>query len=177
MLTLALVFQTLAIRKPHLDSGIFIYAKEGFGNYLGFTSALGFWAGTCIGNVSYFVLIKSTLGTFSPIFGDGNTLYAILTASVVLWCFHILVLRGVKEAAIINTVVTWAKIIPIGVFIVVLMFAFNADIFTVNFWGYPTSGIFTPTPCLKGIMTLCTISPRLTMSTSPYFRRSAILCW
>jgi arginine:ornithine antiporter/lysine permease len=49
----------------------------------------------------------------------------------------ILVLRGVKEAAIINTVVTWAKIIPIGVFIVVLMFAFNADIFTVNFWGVP----------------------------------------
>jgi arginine:ornithine antiporter/lysine permease len=42
MLTLALVFQTLATRKPHLDSGIFIYAKEGFGNYLGFTSALGF---------------------------------------------------------------------------------------------------------------------------------------
>lgn len=41
-----------------------------------------------------------------PIFGDGNTLYAILTASVVLWCFHITVLRGVKEAAIINTVVT-----------------------------------------------------------------------
>ncbi|MGX6461414.1 amino acid permease [Klebsiella grimontii] len=137
MLTLALVFQTLATRKPHLNSGIFIYAQDGFGNYLGFTSALGFWAGTCIGNVSYFVLIKSTLGTFSPIFGDGNTLYAILTASIVLWCFHILVLRGVKEAAIINTVVTWAKIIPIGIFIVVLMFAFNADIFTVNFWGGP----------------------------------------
>ena len=45
MLTLALVFQTLATRKPHLDSGIFIYAKEGFGNYLGFTSALGFGRG------------------------------------------------------------------------------------------------------------------------------------
>ena len=137
MLTLALVFQTLATRKPDLDSGIFIYAKEGFGNYLGFTSALGFWAGTCIGNVSYFVLIKSTLGTFFPQFGDGNTFYAVLVASVILWCFHILVLRGVKEAAIINTVVTWAKIIPIGVFIIVLIFAFKADIFAINFWGTP----------------------------------------
>ncbi|EOB12250.1 Arginine/ornithine antiporter [Nosema bombycis CQ1] len=48
MLTLALVFQALATRKPHLDSGIFIYAKEGFGNYLGFISALGFWAGTAL---------------------------------------------------------------------------------------------------------------------------------
>ena len=137
MLTLALVFQTLATRKPDLDSGIFIYAKEGFGNYLGFTSALGFWTGTCIGNVSYFVLIKSTLGTFFPAFGDGNTVYAVLVASIILWGFHILVLRGVKEAAIINTVVTWAKIIPIAVFIIVLIFAFKADIFTINFWGTP----------------------------------------
>jgi len=137
MLTLALVFQNLATRKPHLDSGIFIYAKEGFGSYLGFTSALGFWAGTCIGNVSYFVLIKSTLGTFFPAFGDGNTFYAVLVASAILWCFHILVLRGVKEATIINTVVTWAKVIPIGVFIIVLIFAFKADIFAINFWGTP----------------------------------------
>lgn len=135
MLTLALVFQNLATRKPELDSGVFIYAKEGFGNYLGFTSALGFWAGTCIGNVSYFVLIKSTLGTFFPLFGDGNTIYAVIVASFILWGFHILILRGVKEAAIINTIVTYAKIIPIAVFIIVLAFAFKSDIFSFNFMG------------------------------------------
>lgn len=33
MLMLALVFQALAVRKPHLDAGIFAYAREGFGNY------------------------------------------------------------------------------------------------------------------------------------------------
>jgi amino acid transporter len=33
MLMLAFVFQTLAIRKPDLDSGVFIYAKAGFGDY------------------------------------------------------------------------------------------------------------------------------------------------
>ena len=38
------------------------YAKAGFGNYLGFASALGYWAGSAIGNVSYFVLIMSTVG-------------------------------------------------------------------------------------------------------------------
>ena len=62
MLMLALVFQTLAQRKPDLDAGVYAYAKAGFGNYWGFLSALGYWAGSCIGNVSYFVLIKSTLG-------------------------------------------------------------------------------------------------------------------
>jgi arginine:ornithine antiporter/lysine permease len=88
MLMLAFVFQTLAQRKPDLDSGIFAYAQAGFGNYIGFLAALAFWAGTCVGNVSYFVLIKSTLGEFFPIFGDGNTVSAVIAASILLWLFH-----------------------------------------------------------------------------------------
>lgn len=135
MLMLAFVFQSLAQRKPDLDSGVFIYAKAGFGNYLGFASALGFWAGTCIGNVSYFVLIKSTLGAFFPVFGDGNTISAVLVASIILWSFHILVLRGVKNAASINTIATIAKILPILLFVIVLIFAFKSDLFVINFWG------------------------------------------
>jgi len=39
---LALVFQTLAQRKPDLDAGVYAYAKAGFGNYWGFLSALGY---------------------------------------------------------------------------------------------------------------------------------------
>ena len=39
MLMLAFVFQSLAERKPDIDSGIFAYAKAGFGNYLGFAAA------------------------------------------------------------------------------------------------------------------------------------------
>ena len=77
MLMLAFVFQTLSMRKPNLDSGIFAYAKEGFGNYLGFASALGYWAGCCLADVACLILIKSTLGAFFPIFGDGTTLAAI----------------------------------------------------------------------------------------------------
>lgn len=41
MLTLAFVFQTLAMRKPELDAGVYAYAKAGFGEYLGFFSAFG----------------------------------------------------------------------------------------------------------------------------------------
>ena len=62
MYTLARVFQALAERKPDLDAGVYAYAKAGFGDYPGFLSALGYWIGSCIGNVSYWVLIKSTLG-------------------------------------------------------------------------------------------------------------------
>jgi arginine:ornithine antiporter / lysine permease len=135
MLMLGLVFQSLAQRKPDIDSGIFAYAKYGFGEYWGFAAAVGFWLGTCVGNVSYWVLIKSTLGAFFPVFGDGNTLTAVLVASVMVWAFHFLILRGVQGAAGINKIVTIAKIVPLLVFIVVLLFHFDTKIFVDNLVG------------------------------------------
>lgn len=144
MYTLARVFQVLAERKPNLDAGVYAYARAGFGDYPGFLSAFGYWIGSCIGNVSYWVLIKSTLGRFFPIFGEGNTAAAIIIASVGIWLFHFMILKGVQQAATINTIVTIAKIVPIVVFIVILAVAFKADLFRGNFWGGAglTSGIF-----------------------------------
>ena len=90
--------------------------------------------------MSYWVLIKSTLGAFFPVFGDGNTVVAIAVASVGIWLFHFLILRGIKQAAFINSVVTVAKIIPIVVFIAILAFAFKADLFRMNFYGGDLTG-------------------------------------
>ena len=140
MYMLARVFQSLAARKPDLDAGVFAYAKAGFGDYPGFLSAFGYWIGSCIGNVSYWVLIKSTLGAFFPIFGDGNTVVAIVVASVGIWLFHFMILRGVQQAAAINSIVTVAKIIPILVFIVLLFFAFKLDLFRANLYGGDLTG-------------------------------------
>jgi arginine:ornithine antiporter / lysine permease len=135
MLMLAFVFQTLARRKPDLDAGIYAYAKAGFGDYPGFVSAAGYWIGCCLADVACLVLIKATLGQFFPVFGDGTTPTAIVTASILLWAVHILVLRGIKEAAAVNTIATYAKIVPIVLFIVVAIAGFRADIFAWNFWG------------------------------------------
>jgi len=135
MYALARVFQTLAERKPDLDAGVYAYAKAGFGAYPGFLSVFGYWLVGCIADVSYWVLIKATLGVFFPVFGDGNTLIAVLVSSIGLWLFHFMILRGVRQAAAVNTIVTIAKIIPIIVFIVILVFAFDAGMFRMNFWG------------------------------------------
>ncbi|MDX5370999.1 MAG: arginine-ornithine antiporter [Pseudomonadaceae bacterium] len=135
MLTLAFVFQTLANRKPELDGGVYAYAKAGFGDYMGFSSAWGYWISAWIGNVSYMVLLFSTLGYFFPLFGEGNTLPAVICASVLLWLLHFLVLRGIKEAAFINTITTIAKMVPLVLFIVIATIAFKLDVFTSDFWG------------------------------------------
>jgi arginine:ornithine antiporter/lysine permease len=143
MYMLARVFQSLAERKPDIDAGVFAYAKEGFGDYPGHLSAFGYWVGSCIGNVSYWVLIKSTLGAFFPIFGDGNTVVAIGVASIGIWLFHFLILRGVQQAAFINSIVTVAKVIPILVFLLITFFAFKMDLFRFNLYGGDlTNGLF-----------------------------------
>jgi arginine:ornithine antiporter / lysine permease len=135
MLMLAFVFQTLSRRRPDLDAGIYAYAKAGFGSYLGFVSAFGYWIACCLADVACLILIKATLGQFFPVFGDGSTAVAILSASIMVWSVHILVLRGVREAAALNTIATVAKMVPIAIFIVVVIAGFRADVFALNLWG------------------------------------------
>jgi arginine:ornithine antiporter/lysine permease len=135
MLMLAFVFQNLAVRKPELDAGVYAYAKAGFGEYLGFFSAFGWWTSACVGNVTYWVLVTSTLGKLFPVFGSGDTLAAVVLGSAGLWVFHFLISRGVQEAAWINKIVTVAKIVPIVTFVVVAIFALKAHVFSANLWG------------------------------------------
>ena len=135
MYMLARVFQALAEKKPDIDAGVFAYAKAGFGDYVGFVSAFGYWLGSCLGNVFYWVLISTTLGFFFPGFGSGATALAIGVSLVGIWSFHTMILRGVEQAAAINFVVTIAKIVPIIVTILAMLVAFNWDLFRENFWG------------------------------------------
>ena len=136
MLMLAFVFQNLAVRKPELDSGVFIYAKAGFGDYAGFNSAIGFWASAVAGNAFYWVFITATLGAFYDGFGDGDTVLALALSTVGVWFFHVLIARGVRDAAIINRIVTVFKVLPILVFIVVLLVSLDTQVFADNWTAY-----------------------------------------
>ncbi|MFJ6630024.1 basic amino acid/polyamine antiporter [Streptomyces sp. NPDC091376] len=140
MLMLAFVFQSLAVRRPDLDAGVYAYAKAGFGEYLGFFSAFGYWASACVGNVTYWVLIMSTLGAVFPALGDGDTLLAAALSTLGLWAFFLLIRRGVKEAAAINRIVTVAKVVPILVFVVLALFFLDPQVFADNWAGADYAG-------------------------------------
>lgn len=96
ILMLAFVFQRLATRKPDLDAGIFAYAKAGFGDYVGFNSAIGYWASACAGNTSYWVVITATTSALIPGLGAGDTALAVIVSAVGVRLFAFLVMRGVK---------------------------------------------------------------------------------
>lgn len=65
-------------------------AREGFGQYVGFTSAWGYWISAWVGNVAYLVLLMSTLGYWFPSFEGGTTVAAIAGASLLLGVVHVL---------------------------------------------------------------------------------------
>jgi arginine:ornithine antiporter / lysine permease len=137
MLMLAFVYQSLATRKPDLNAGPYAYAKAGFGDFVGFNAAWGYWLSAFLGNVAYAVAIFSALSYFFPAFGGGNNVLSIVCASAFLWAIHFLVLRGLKEAAFVNVVTTIAKLVPLFLFLLVAIIAFNWGKFTFNFWGLP----------------------------------------
>ncbi|MGN6695054.1 MAG: basic amino acid/polyamine antiporter [Aquihabitans sp.] len=156
MLMLCYVFQNLALRKPKLDAGIFAYAKAGFGDYVGFNSAFGFWASACVGNCFYWVFIMTTLGATVPALGKGDTILAVALGSAGVWTFHVLIARGVKDAAIINRIVTVAKIIPIVLFIVLVAFGFDSSVFRENLWGGEVGSFSTLMDQVKATMIVTT---------------------
>ena len=128
----------LTRQRPDLDGGIYNYAREGFGDLIGFCSAWGYWLCTTIGIVGYVVIAFSAVGMFTDTpehiyFGEGNTLYALIGSSLFVWLVHWLVSRGIKEAALVNLMATIAKIIPLVIFIIFSFVAFKLELFKLNF--------------------------------------------
>lgn len=137
MFALTMSFFKLSVVKKNLTSGIYSYANEGFGNYVGFNSAWGYWMSAILAQISFIALLFETIGNFVPAFGNGANLLSIVVASVVVWALSLLVLRGVNQAVILNAIVVIAKAIPVIVVVIAIIVggAFKWDVFVDNFSG------------------------------------------
>ena len=110
---IANTFRILSVVKPDLTAGIYMYSREGFGSYAGFTIGWSYWLCQICGNVGYAVITMDALNYFfPPHFAGGNNL-----------------------ATLINLIGTVAKIVPLILFILIMAFVFHADKFSFDFWG------------------------------------------
>ena len=136
MFFIANTFRILATAKPDLTSGIYMYARDGFGPYVGFSIGWGYWLCQIFGNVGYAVITMDALNYFFPgVFTGGNNIASIIGGSILIWCFNFIVLKGVKQATVLNTIGTIAKLVPLALFIIILAFVFKMDKFDFDFWG------------------------------------------
>ncbi len=134
MLFLAYSFKSLANARPDLNSGIYAYAKEGFGNYIGFNAAWGYWIAAALGNVAFAVMLNDATGYFFPILLKHGW-QTIVFGVAIIWIMNFVVLNGLKGAASINTISTIAKMIAIALIIVIMIIFFNLENFSFSFWG------------------------------------------
>ncbi len=139
---IANTFRVLSVAMPDLTAGIYMYSREGFGPYVGFTIGWSYWLCQICGNVGYAVITMDALNYFFPShFAGGNNLASVIGGSILIWGFNFLILRGIKQATLVNTIGTVAKIVPLILFIIILIFVFHMDRFDFNFWGEKTKSL------------------------------------
>lgn len=136
MYFVANTFRMLSDMRPDLQAGVYMYGQEGFGRFIGFVVAWGYWLMSCFGNVAFAVILMDSLDLFFPgVFTDGNNITSIICGSILIWGFNFLVLSGEKTAGAINTIGTIAKLIPLILFVIILGVVIDYSQLFVNFWG------------------------------------------
>ncbi len=134
ILFLVSTFKTLADRRPDLNAGIYQYAQEGFGPYLGFNIAWGYWLCTAFGNVAYGVMFNDSMGVFIPSLLD-HSVESFIFGSLLIWGIFFIVTRGIRGASAINTAITIMKIVSLMLIVVILIVLFKTGLFFSDFWG------------------------------------------
>ena len=133
ILFLVYVFKILADARPDLNAGIYQYAKEGYGNYVGFNIAWGYWLCVATGNVAYAVMLSQAFGAFFPeLLKDWPI---VIFGSAFIWLMFFIVALGVKAASALNTIVTIVKFASLVLIVVILLIFFKFKTLNFDFWG------------------------------------------
>ncbi|AMD50163.1 basic amino acid/polyamine antiporter [Bordetella holmesii] len=133
---IANAFRMLSDLRPDLHAGVYMYAQEGFGSFIGFNVAWGYWLMTCFGNVAFAVILMDAFDQIFPgVFTNGNNLNSIICGSILIWGYNYLVLSGTKVAGFVNTVGTIAKLVPLVAFVLLLGLLIDYSQLLDNVWG------------------------------------------
>lgn len=134
MVFLVLTFKILSDHRPDLNQGIYMYAREGFGNYIGFNIAWGYWLCVAFGNVSFAIMLNDTFGAFFPVFLE-HKWPTLLFSWGIVWGMFCLVIRGIMTASFINTIMTILKFAAIIIIITLLFVYLKIEMLNANMWG------------------------------------------
>lgn len=143
MVFLVLTFKILSDHRPDLNEGIYLYAQKGFGNYVGFNIAWGYWLCVALGNVAFAVMLNDSFGAFFPVLLK-HSWPTIIFGFGIVWGMYFIVIHGVMTASFINTIMTVLKFGAIVVIITILIIYFRLDMLTIDFWGEKSTGAFKP---------------------------------
>lgn len=150
ILPLVISFKWLSDHYPQYNAGIYQYAQAGFGNYVGFNIAWGYWLCTAFSNVAYGVMLNDSFGAFFPeLLHHGWE--TVVFGSILIWLMFAIVARGITTAKIVNTLLAGVKVIMLIFIITILILFFKAGLFEADLWG-DIAGLGTTAEQVKSTM-------------------------
>ena len=122
---LAKIFSNMSKIFPGVSGGPYAYPKAGFGDFIGFLMAWGYWISIWVSNAALVTAIISALSVFFPIL-ETNSVLAVSIGLGIIWVLTWINSRGVSASGKFQVVTTFLKLSPL-VF-VILMGAIYFDI-------------------------------------------------
>lgn len=149
-LVLAKIFSNFSKIIVNKSGGPYAYSKAGFGDFIGFLVAWGYWISIWVSNAAIAVAIVAALSFFIPELGD-NPVASVGTGLAFIWLFTWINTRGVREGSIAQVIFTVLKLLP-------LLFVILLGIFFFDFDNFPkfntTEGSFFVTLSAVATLTL-----------------------
>ena len=144
---LALMFAKLGSVYPRVG-GPYAYCREGFGDFIGFSVAYTRWTSMWTGNTAMVVMLVGYLGFFLPILTT-NPWVSFMTGVIIIWIVTTINIVGIRQAGIVQLVMTILKLIPLfSIICVGLFFIHPHYLTTFNVSQYPTLSALNKTAML-----------------------------
>ena len=129
-LILAKIFSNFSRIIVSKSGGPYMYSKAGFGDFIGFLVAWGYWIACWVGNGAIAIAIIGAASFFIPELAT-NSILSVSLGLALIWIFTWINARGITDSGKIQLVTTIFKILPLLFVIIVGLFFFEFDNFPV----------------------------------------------
>ncbi|MEM4255005.1 MAG: amino acid permease [Candidatus Norongarragalinales archaeon] len=123
-----LCFAELAVRSPKAG-GLYAYAHDVFGDFLGFFTGYSFWLGYWITIAVEMLALAWYLSFFTGLSFELRLAIAVFIGFV----FTLINYKGVRLGSSTEDVLTVGKLVPLGILVVAGLASFNPSVFSAGF--------------------------------------------
>ena len=127
-LILAKIFSNFSKIIVSKSGGPYVYSKAGFGDFVGFLVAWGYWIACWVGNGAIAIAIIGAASFFIPELAT-NSVLSVSLGLALIWIFTWINSRGIKETGRIQLITTIIKILPLLFIIIFGLFFFKLENF------------------------------------------------
>ena len=110
-LILAKIFSNFSKIIVSKSGGPYVYSKAGFGDFIGFLVAWGYWIACWISNGAIAIAIIGAASFFVPELAT-NSILSVSLGLGLIWIFTWINSRGIKESGKVQLITTVIKILP-----------------------------------------------------------------